>query len=99
MKDIGQKRKTRAKKVRGKMINRRERIMKEAQTERQKARMDYRSRRRHEPLVNDLKVNIQPEVLEENLQKLREMEQEFVEVDKRRQEQMEHAKDNQEELS
>lgn len=97
--DIGKKKKDREKVVREKMIRRRAKLIEVRKEDRKKELLDRATRRRQEPIVRhrlggdtsvpmsqERDIEINEENLRDNLAKLKAMEQEFIDVEKAREE-------------
>jgi len=95
--DIGKKKKDREKKVGEKMLRRRNKLIEVRREEHQKEKLAHITRRRQEPIVKhrlggdtsvpmseERNIEINQDNLNENLVRLQEMEQEFVNQDKAR---------------
>jgi type III secretion system FlhB-like substrate exporter len=96
MKDIGKKRKNRAEEVRKKAIKRKQKNMQETKVANKKALLEYKTRRKQEPIVKDVmkgqfndptvplsqerEITIVEDHLNGNIEKLKEMEQEFIDL-------------------
>lgn len=104
--DKGEKKKDRERVVREKMIRRRMAMMQARKEERAKAKLAHETRRRQEPIVRhrlggdtsvpmsqERPIEIQADNLRANLEKLRQMEVEYVEQDLAREKMKERLDD------
>jgi len=96
MKNIGNKRKNRKKLVRDKLIHRRNKHIQMAKIVREEERMKHKTRTRQTPIVNkreevleskmdEPNINVDFDVLNHNLNKLVEMENELIQSEEERQ--------------